>query len=62
MFCKGKGPFHWASLVGSKEDIYTLDDVILEEFSYNKGLCRWIQKAKARKIAKEKGIKMPMLE
>ncbi|MGQ9538053.1 MAG: urocanate hydratase [Candidatus Bathycorpusculaceae bacterium] len=46
MFCEGKGPFRWASLVGSEEDIYTLDDVILEEFSYNKGLCRWIQKAK----------------
>lgn len=46
MFCEGKGPFRWASLVGSEEDIYTLDDVILEEFSYNKELCRWIQKAK----------------
>ncbi|UCE44441.1 MAG: urocanate hydratase [Candidatus Bathyarchaeota archaeon] len=46
MFCEGKGPFRWASLVGDPGDIYTLDDVILTEFSYNKGLCRWIQKAK----------------
>jgi urocanate hydratase len=46
MFCEGRGPFRWTSLVGSKEDIYTLDDVILKEFSYNKELCRWIQKAK----------------
>jgi urocanate hydratase len=46
LFCEGKGPFRWTSLVGSKEDIYKLDDVILKEFAYNKGLCRWIKKAK----------------
>ena len=46
MFCEGRGPFRWASLVGSKEDIYTLDDAILKEFAYNTELCRWIQKAK----------------
>jgi urocanate hydratase len=46
MFCEGRGPFRWASLVGSPEDIYKLDDVILKEFSYDRELCRWIQKAK----------------
>jgi len=46
MFCEGRGPFRWTSLVGDPEDIYTLDDVILEEFAYNKELCRWINKAK----------------
>ena len=46
MFCEGRGPFRWASLVGSREDIYTLDDFILKEFAYNKELCRWIRKAK----------------
>jgi len=46
MFCEGRGPFRWASLVGTPEDIHKLDDVVLEEFSYNKELCRWIQKAK----------------
>jgi urocanate hydratase len=46
MFCEGRGPFRWTSLVGDPEDIYTLDDVVLEEFAYNKELCRWIQKAK----------------
>lgn len=46
MFFEGKGPFRWASLVGSPEDIYKLDDVLLEEFAYNKELCRWIIKAK----------------
>jgi urocanate hydratase len=46
MFCEGKGPFRWTSLVGNPEDIYTLDDVILKNFAYNKELCRWITKAK----------------
>lgn len=46
MFCEGKGPFRWTSLVGNPEDIYRLDDVILKEFAYNKELCRWIHKAK----------------
>jgi urocanate hydratase len=46
MFCEGRGPFRWASLVGDPEDIYTLDDVILKEFAYNDELCRWITKAR----------------
>ena len=46
MLCEGRGPFRWTSLVGDPKDIYTLDEVILEEFAYNKELCRWIRKAK----------------
>jgi urocanate hydratase len=46
LFCEGKGPFRWASLVGSAEDIYKLDDVVLKEFAYDEPLCRWIRKAK----------------
>ncbi|MCK5593536.1 urocanate hydratase, partial [Candidatus Bathyarchaeota archaeon] len=46
MFCEGRGPFRWTSLVGDPEDIYKLDDAILKEFSYNDKLCRWIRKAK----------------
>src|SRR4030042_4648589 len=46
MFCEGKGPFRWASLVGSEEDIHKLDDVVLKEFAYDKGLCRWIKKTR----------------
>jgi urocanate hydratase len=46
MFCEGKGPFRWTSLVGSEEDIFKLDDAILRNFAYNKELCRWIKKAK----------------
>jgi urocanate hydratase len=46
MFCEGRGPFRWTSLVGEEEDIYALDEVVLKEFSYNEELCRWINKAK----------------
>jgi urocanate hydratase len=46
MFCKGKGPFRWTSLTGSSEDIYKLDDEILQEFADDEGLCRWIRKAR----------------
>ena len=46
MFCEGRGPFRWTSLIGDPEDIYKLDDVILKEFSYNEELCRWIRKAR----------------
>ncbi len=46
MFCEGKGPFRWTSLVGSEDDIHALDDVVLRDFGYNKELCRWINKAR----------------
>lgn len=46
MFCEGRGPFRWTSLVSNPDDIYTLDTVILDVFSHNKELCRWIEKAK----------------
>lgn len=48
MFCEGRGPFRWASLVDDPEDIYKLDDVVLEKFKYNKELCRWIRKARSK--------------
>ncbi len=46
MFCEGRGPFRWTSLVSNPDDIYMLDDVVLDVFSHNEELCRWIQKAK----------------
>ncbi|MCW4052842.1 MAG: urocanate hydratase [Candidatus Bathyarchaeota archaeon] len=48
LFCEGRGPFRWTSLVDDPEDIYKLDDVVLKEFSYNKELCRWIRKAREK--------------
>jgi len=46
MFCEGRGPFRWTSLLGDPEDIFTLDDVLLKEFGYNPELARWIRKAR----------------
>ena len=46
MFCEGRGPFRWTSLVGEPEDIFKIDEMILREFGYNKELTRWIQKAR----------------
>jgi urocanate hydratase len=47
MFCEGKGPFRWTSLVGDPSDIFKIDEMLLKEFEYNKELVRWIQKARA---------------
>ncbi len=45
MFCEGRGPFRWTSLVGDPEDIFTIDKMITNEFGYNKDLVRWLEKA-----------------
>ncbi len=45
LFCEGKGPFRWAALSGDPEDIFRIDDLILEEFADDPGLVRWIQLA-----------------
>ncbi|MEB3758272.1 MAG: urocanate hydratase [Desulfurococcales archaeon] len=54
LFEEGRGPFRWTSLVGDPGDIYKIDDMILSEFSYNKELVRWIEKA--RKHVKFQGL------
>jgi urocanate hydratase len=54
LFCEGRGPFRWASLVGNEEDIFRLDDALMKEFAYNKELCRWI--GKAREHVKFQGL------
>lgn len=46
LFCEGKGPFRWTSLFGDPGDIHAIDDVVLDVFSYNRELCRWIVKAR----------------
>jgi urocanate hydratase len=48
MFCGGRGPFRWASLVGVEDDIFTIDDMLKKEFGYNKELVRWIDKARSQ--------------
>jgi urocanate hydratase len=45
LFCEGRGPFRWVALSGDEEDIYRTDKVILDQFSSNRSLVRWINKA-----------------
>src|SRR5207245_8703008 len=45
MFCEGRGPFRWTSLVGDPEDIRKIDELVLSAFPHDKGLARWIRKA-----------------
>ena len=54
MLEQGRGPFRWTSLRGDPRDIAKIDDIILEEFRCNKGLMRWIDKA--RKNVKFQGL------
>jgi urocanate hydratase len=48
MFCEGRGPFRWTSLVGDPHDIFKIDEMIVKEFGYNKQLVRWLEKARAQ--------------
>jgi len=48
MFCEGRGPFRWTSLVGEPDDIFKIDEMILKEFGYRKELARWIEKARTQ--------------
>src|ERR1039458_1411030 len=48
LFCEGRGPFRWAALSGSPEDIHTTDRLALEMFPKNEVLERWMRLAKDR--------------
>ncbi|HMK82713.1 MAG TPA: urocanate hydratase [Candidatus Bathyarchaeia archaeon] len=48
MFCEGRGPFRWTSLVGEPDDIFRIDEMITREFGYNRELIRWIDKARTQ--------------
>jgi urocanate hydratase len=43
LFCEGKGPFRWVALSGDPADIARTDRVILEQFSHDPHLVRWIK-------------------
>ncbi len=45
MFCEGRGPFRWVALSGDPEDIRRTDRLVLEMFSANEELVRWIRLA-----------------
>ncbi|SNS64833.1 urocanate hydratase [Streptosporangium subroseum] len=48
LFCEGKGPFRWAALSGSAQDIAKTDRAILELFPDNEPLTRWIRMAQEK--------------
>jgi urocanate hydratase len=43
LFCEGKGPFRWAVLSGSADDLAVTDDAVLRTFPEDKALARWIR-------------------
>jgi urocanate hydratase len=45
LFCQGKGPFRWAALSGDPRDIARTDALVLELFSDDAHLRRWIEAA-----------------
>ncbi len=45
LFCEGRGPFRFTSLVGDPEDIHKIDAEIKKEFKDDKILVRWIEMA-----------------
>ncbi len=48
LFCEGRGPFRWAALSGEPADIAATDELVLEMFPDNEGLCRWIRLAREK--------------
>ncbi len=46
LFAIGSGPFRWVALSGNPEDIYRIDDAIIENFSHDAHLVKWISLAK----------------
>ncbi len=48
LFCEGKGPFRWVALSGDPQDIYTIDDALMELFSEDKPLINWLKMAKEK--------------
>ena len=45
LFCEGKGPFRWVALSGDPKDIFKTDEKVIELFSENEPLVRWIKLA-----------------
>ena len=48
LFCEGIGPFRWAALSGEPEDIRAIDSALLELFSEDRALQRWLKVAPER--------------
>ena len=48
LFCEGKGPFRWVALSGDPADIRKTDEAILDLFSDQESVVRWIRLAAER--------------
>ena len=48
LFCEGKGPFRWVALSGDPADIAATDRAIIDEFSDDQALVRWMNAAGER--------------
>ncbi|HUZ85327.1 MAG TPA: urocanate hydratase [Candidatus Baltobacterales bacterium] len=48
LFCEGKGPFRWVALSGDPADIAATDRAMVQEFSDDPALVRWIEAAGER--------------
>ena len=48
IFSVGSGPFRWVALSGDPEDIYKIDEAIIETFPEEEHLVEWIKLAKER--------------
>jgi urocanate hydratase len=48
LFCEGRGPFRWVALSGDPADIAATDQAIIDEFSDDAALVRWIKAASER--------------
>ncbi|MCI4434504.1 MAG: urocanate hydratase [Thermoplasmata archaeon] len=46
LFAIGSGPFRWVALSGDPNDIYSIDDAIIKNFSRDEHLVKWIRLAK----------------
>jgi urocanate hydratase len=47
-FCLGRGPFRWAALSGDPQDIFTIDQALVELFPEDAPLARWLALARER--------------
>ncbi len=48
LFCEGKGPFRWVALSGDKEDIYKIDELMMNLFPDNDHLIKWLTMAQEK--------------
>jgi len=48
LFCEGKGPFRWVALSGDPGDIAATDRALIDEFSEDDALVRWLKAAGER--------------